>query len=574
MKDAPPVTTRTFPLLLSLSLGFGLALPATARADASGPYLAGRLASMESDYVTAADYYTRALAADPANPAILEDAIVSQIGRGAVDRAVAPARALDALGVKSQVADLVVLTDLARQGDFAGAIAELDRGRSAGLLVDGLFRAWALVGLGQMSEATVAFDKVAEAQGSRAFGLYHKALALASVGDFEGADRIFSGEEGGPLRATRRGVLAHAQILSQLERNPAAAELIDKTVGDTADPVFAGLMAELAAGKPVPFDIVEDAADGLAEVFFTVASALQGESADVNTLAYARMAEYLAPDDADVLLLVAQILESQEQHDLATETYARIPRDDPAYPTAELGRSDALIAAGRTDAGIEVLEQLARSQPDRADIWGALGDILRREERYRDAIGAYDKAIATFAGDDPDQWVLYYTRGIAHERTKDWPAAEADFRKALALRPDQPSVLNYLGYSYLERKENYDEALAMIEKAVAERPDDGAIVDSLGWALYRLGRYGEAVGHMERAVELMPVDPVVNDHLGDVYWAVDRKREAEFQWKRALSFKPDSEEEAKRIRRKLEVGLDVVLKEEGAEPLAVTRNGD
>lgn len=566
------MTTRKLPLLLSL--GLAAWMPAAAWADASGPYLAGRLASMELDYVAAADYYTRALAADPANPAILEDAIVSQIGRGAVDRAVAPARALETLGSQSQIADLVILTDLAKQGDFAGAVAELDKGRSAGVLIDGLFRAWALVGLGQMSEATVAFDKVAEAPGSRAFGLYHKGLALASVGDFEGADHIFSGEEGGPLRATRRGVLAHAEILSQLERNPAAVELIDKTMGDTADPTFAGLRAELEAGKPVPFDIVGNATDGLAEVFFTVASALQGEGADVNTLAYARMAEYLAPGNAEVLLLVAQILEAQGQHDLAVETYAKIPHDDPAYVASEVGRSDALIAAGRTEAGIEVLEQLARSYPERADIWGALGDILRREERYGDAAGAYDKAIATFAGDNPDQWVVYYTRGIAHERTKDWPAAEADFRKALALKPDQPSVLNYLGYSYLERKENYDEALAMIEKAVAERPDDGAIVDSLGWALYRLGRYDEAVGHLEKAVELMPVDAVVNDHLGDIYWAVGRKREAEFQWKRALSFKPDSEEEATRIRRKLEVGLDVVLKEEGAEPLAVTKNGD
>jgi Flp pilus assembly protein TadD len=286
------------------------------------------------------------------------------------------------------------------------------------------------------------------------------------------------------------------------------------------------------------------------------------------------MAEYLAPDDADMLLLVAELLEAQAQHDLATVTYAKIPSEDPAYVAAELGRADALIAAGRTEAGIEVLEQLARNHPDRADIWGALGDILRRQERFKESAVAYDKALATFTTEEPGQWVLYYTRGIAHERTKDWPAAEADFRKALELRPDQPAVLNYLGYSYLERKENYDEALAMIEKAVAERPDDGAIVDSLGWALYRLGRYEEAVGHLEKAVELMPVDPVVNDHLGDIYWAVGRTREAEFQWKRALSFEPDTEEEATRIRRKLEVGLDVVLKEEGAEPLAVTKNGN
>ncbi len=157
---------------------------------------------------------------------------------------------------------------------------------------------------------------------------------------------------------------------------------------------------------------------------------------------------------------------------------------------------------------------------------------------------------------------------------KNWPAAEADFEKALALRPDQPSVLNYLGYSYLERHEKLDEALGMIERAVAARPDDGAFVDSLGWGLYRLGRYDEAVTQMERAVELMPIDSVVNDHLGDVYWAVGRTREAEFQWSRALSFGPTDETEAARIRRKLEVGLDKVLAEEGAKPLAVTKNGN
>lgn len=568
------MTSLTPKLLLPLALGLAAALPAAAENGAAGPYLAGRLASMESDYVAASDYFTRALVSDPTDPRLLEDAIISQVGRGGAEQAVPPARALETLGAKSQIADLVVLADLARRGDFAAAVAELDKGRSAGVLVDGLFRAWALVGQGQMSDATVAFDKVASASGSRAFGLYHKALALASVGDFEGADRIFSGEEGGPLRATRRGVLAHAEILSQLERNPAAVELIDKVLGDTPDPMFATLKAELQAGKPVTFDMVPNATAGLAEVFFTVASALQGESADIDTLAYARMAEYLAPGDAEIALLVAQILEAQGQHDLATETYAKIPADDPAYVAAELGRSDALIAADRTEAGIEVLEQLARAHPDRADILGALGDILRREERFAESAAAYDKAIATFTAEDPGQWVLYYTRGIARERTKDWPGAEADFRKALALRPDQPAVLNYLGYSYLERKENYDEALAMIEKAVAERPDDGAVVDSLGWALYRLGRYDEAVGHLETAVELMPVDPVVNDHLGDIYWAVGRNLEAEFQWKRALSFKPYTEEEAARIRRKLEIGLDAVLKEEGAEPLAVTKNGN
>ncbi len=567
---------RPLSLLIALSLVAGMAptAPAEARDGIAGPYLAGRQASRFSDYEAASQYFRRALISDPANPSLLENALVAEIGRGAIDKALLLTERLEQVGQKSQIADLVVLADLAVKGDYEAGLAALDNGRSAGGLVDGLYRAWSLAGLGQMSDAMEEFDKVADGSGTRSFGLYHKALALASVGDFEGADRIFSGEEGGPLRATRRGVIAHAQILSQLERNDAAIELIEKTFGETGDPAFFALKQELDSGAMLSFSAVKSPNDGIAEVFYTVASALNGETSDINTLAYARMAEYLAPEQADALLLCAAILEAQGQYDLATETFDRIPRNDPAFIMAELGRADALLADGRFDAAIEAMKQLAKDNSDRADIWSALGDTFRRQERYDEAASAYDRAIATFTTEEPGQWVVFYTRGIANERIKNWDQAEADFLKALELNPDHPAVLNYLGYSYLEMDIKLDEALGMIERAVAERPDDGAIVDSFGWALYRLGRYEEAVVQMEQAVELMPEDPVVNDHLGDVYWAVDRKREAEFQWKRALSFEPATEEEATRIRRKLEVGLNVVLQEEGAEPLDLTKNGN
>ncbi|MCB2095364.1 MAG: tetratricopeptide repeat protein [Rhodobacteraceae bacterium] len=565
---------RTLPLIFAFGVGLVSACPATALDGLAGPYLAGRLASQQADYAAAADYFSRALIADPTNHAILEDAIISQIGLGAVDKAVTIANALDKLGDKSQIADLVVLSDLAKKGDYAAALAALDTGRTAGPLVDELYRAWAMLGLGQMSEASEAFDAVSAQAGLKAFGLYHKALALASVGDFEGADRILSGEADGPLRATRRGIIAHAQILSQLERNDAAIELIDKTVNTNTDPLFAQMRADLAAGKVLPFTAITSVRDGMAEVFFTVSSALSGEGNDLNTLAYARMSQYLRPDQADTLLLCAAILEAQGQHDLAVRTLDQISPDDPAYVNAELARSDTLLAAGRVDDAIDTLKKLAKRAPDRVDVWTTLGDVFRRQERFGEAVAAYDKAIALFTEPESNQWAVYYTRGIANEREKNWPAAEADFREALVLRPDQPQVLNYLGYSYLEKNINLDEALAMIERAVAVQPNSGAIVDSLGWGLYRLGRYDDSVVQMEKAVELMPLDPVVNDHLGDVYWAVGRKREAEFQWRRALSFKPETEEEAQRIRRKLEVGLDAVLSEEGAKPLALTKNGN
>jgi Flp pilus assembly protein TadD len=173
-----------------------------------------------------------------------------------------------------------------------------------------------------------------------------------------------------------------------------------------------------------------------------------------------------------------------------------------------------------------------------------------------------------------DDWVLYFYRGICHERSMDWAAAEADFRRALEMNPDQPQVLNYLGYGLVDRGEKLDEALGLIKRAVAADPDKGYIIDSLAWALFRLGRYEEALEPMERASLLVPVDPIVTDHLGDVYWMVGRKLEARFQWRRALSFEP-TEKDAVRIRRKLEVGLDVVMQEEAAAgPVEAAGNGN
>ena len=563
----PPNPRACLAAALALILG---ATSAPAFDGNAGAYLAARQAGVANDYRAAASYYARALIEDPRNPGLMDAAILGNIGQGALDRAVPIAMRLEGIGGQSQLAALTLLADAAGKGNWDAVIERTEAEGPIGPLVAGLARAWALIGAGRMAEALEAFDAIAAGEGLASFGLYHKAIALASVGDFEGADAILGGQAGGPIRASRRGVIAHAQVLSQLERNADAVELVDAVFGGSPDPGIAALRARLAAGETVGFDVVRGAADGLAEVLFTVAGALNGESSDTFTLVYARAAEYLRPDLVDALLLAADILESQGQFDLATAVYNKIPTGDPAYPSAEMGRADALVQAGRTEAAIEVLDQLTRTHPDLMLAWARKGDVLRRAERYGEAAAAYDEAIARFGGDDPGQWFIYYARGIAHEREKAWPEAEADFRKALALSPDQPQVLNYLGYSFLERKENLDEALGMIERAVAARPDSGHIVDSLGWAYYRLGRYDEAVEQMERAISLMPDDSVVNDHLGDVYWAVGRKREAEFQWRRALSFGPETEEEATRIRRKLEIGLDAVLAEEGAPPLAVT----
>ena len=541
----------------------------------TGAYLAARVAESENDFAAATDWYGKALLADAKNPRLLEGAVLAEIGVGDFPRAIETAKRLKALGgEKSQLAEYALLADEAQREDYAALLAGAKDGRDLGQLVDDLVAAWAKVGEGKMTDALAAFDAVAKTKGMEAFGNYHKALAMASVGDFEGADAILSGKTAGPIYVMRRGVFAHAQILSQLERNADALALLDRSFGTGPDPMVDAVRARLKAGEPIPFDTVKTARDGIAEVFFSVSTALNGDADPVYTLIHTRIASYLRPDHTDAQLLTADVLEKLGQHDLAEATFALFKPEDPAFVSAEVGRVGALVAQGKADAALEAMQTLARNHGDLIGVQSALGDLLRDQKRCDEAKVAYTAALDLAGPPKPDLWVLYFYRGICSDEVKDWPAAEADFRKALDLNPNQPQVLNYLGYGLVDRGEKLDEALRMIQRAVAGDPQKGYIIDSLAWAYFRLGRYDEALEPMEKASVLEPVDPTVTDHLGDVYWMVGRKLEARFQWHRALSFEP-SEKDSARIRRKLDVGLDAVMAEETAGPAkadAVTKS--
>lgn len=566
-----PRTLRPSGLASGLAALLALtSLPALAAEDYAGAYLAARHANIEGDYAAVVEYGTRALARDPENRGLMEGLIIAQVGLGQLGDAVPVARRLASLAPENQIAGLVILADTLQREKWEAADALFENGLSLGGLMNDLIRAWSAIGQGRMSQAVDLFDGLAAREGSAEAALFQKAMALALVGDYEGAADILGGGEM-VLRLNRNGIVAYAQVLSQLERNPDAVEMLDQVFPETTDPELVTLRAELEAGKPIAFDAVNSAGEGLSQLFFEIGDSLQGETDPGLVLIYARMAEHLKPDNAGAILLSAEVLEEMQRYELAATAYDRITPDSRAYPQAQLGKATALRRLGDVAGGIEVLERLAEDHADIAAVQVSLGDALRFEQRYADATPYYDAAIALFEEDHPGQWAVYFARGITEEREGLWDKAEADFRKALELFPDQPSVLNYLGYSYVEQKKNLDEALDMIQRAVASRPFDGYIRDSLGWVFYRLGRYDEAVEEMERAVELMPTDPVLNDHLGDVYWAVDRKREARFQWSRALSFITDEtdpdELKPERVRQKLELGLDAVLEAEGGEPI-------
>ncbi|MBK0400096.1 tetratricopeptide repeat protein [Limibaculum sp. M0105] len=549
-------------LLLAGAPRPGIAEPAV------GAYLAAEQAVRNGDAAGAAEYYARALAGDPSDKTLLERTILAKVAAGQVDTAIPLARRLEEVSPGHNLGALVLAADglKRRKPDEVRAALDAvpeDGGQFLGLLIE----AWAHVAAGDTNAARMAItDLQADTNlgpAGQQLASYHLGLMEALAGNDEAAVEAFLKASDSPDTAGFRLVRSQAGALARLDRTDEARALISQRLGRTlGDDRLEDLERSIAQGD-LPSPVVTSAEQGTAEAFFDLAGFLARGANRMVGLAYARLANFLDPDLIEAKLLTAQMLRASDQYDQAIAAYETVPRDVPEAMQAQIGRAETLQLSGRVEPAIIAMREVAARFPRSIEAQNALGDLLRREERFDEAALAYDATIRLLPEVEPYHWVLFYQRGIAYERSKQWDLAEPDFLKALELEPDQPLVLNYLGYSWVEMGLNFDEAQAMIEKAVEQRPQDGYIVDSLGWVLYRLGDFEAASTHLERAVELMPVDPVINDHYGDALWMVGRKTEARFQWKRALSFEPE-EKDLKRIRRKLEVGLDTVLAEEAA----------
>lgn len=534
----------------------------------AGPYLAARMAAVQSDFRAAARYYAQAVAHDPGAPHLQDNALLALISAGEMEPAVKLAEKVEAEGRETELAGLLHRAAMIHREDWAGLLALSDEGQpeSGNLLLEGLLRAWALLGNGKAQDALVAFEELANLPGVGPMVNYQLALARATVGDYEGAEALLADPRSG---GHVMGFIARAQVLTQLERRDEAARMIDAIPGVQAEPQLLALRDRISSGQPVAFDAVRSPAEGVAQVFLTFATAL-ATSPDPEPLAlvHGRLAAWLAPDLPEARLIVAQLLQERQQFDLTEPEFEALRRMGQMRPVAELARIDALSRASRRDEAEKAALSLTATYPDLAQAWIALGDLMRQQEKFTQAVPAYDKAL-TLLADAPGEarWFPLYARGIALERSDQFDRAEKDLLAAIEIRPDSASLLNYLGYSWIDRNQNLDQALEMIKKAVELSPGDGYILDSLAWAYYRLGRYDDAVAPMEEAVGTMSQDPLVNDHLGDIYWKVGRHREAEVQWRRALSLDPTdtNDVDPERIRAKLDRGLDAVLATEAGQ---------
>ena len=540
----------------------------------SGYYLAARQANHLDDFESSAHFNSQLIALDASNISILESLIVAKVAIGDIKGAMQITDTLAKLGATSQMVHLLNIAKAVKAKNFDTILVQLGSQKNVGHhLVNGLIRGWAMAGRSQIADAFAQFDKLATDPRLANFGIFHKALLYMAISDYQSASETLENLYASSGQTSVRGARIHIQALMMQGDFDKAERLFEKTFGSEPSRQLIGLQNDLKVRRKPRKLVVTEPSDGIAEIFFSVAQILSSDENDQYTLAYARLAEYLLKETTQATLLSAQILSNMEQFDLATRSFSLINANDPLYTAAQIGKADALSQSGKYEKAIEVLQELINIAPDMVTAYQALGDDFRSIKRFDDAVLSYSSALDLMRGKKTTNWILYYSRGIAYEQLGDWINAEKDFRRALEIKPDQPYVLNYLGYSLVEKQLKLEEALSLIEKAVSLRPDSGYIVDSFGWVLFRLSRFVEAVPHLEKAAKLMPVDPIVNDHLGDVYWAVGRKREARFQWNRALSFDPEDADQA-RIIKKLEIGLDKVLFEEGSNLLEFSKSDD
>ena len=544
-----------------------LSIAGMVRAEISfGGYLAGRHALSTKDFDAASTYLSKAIEDDIENPELLNGLISVQVSLGNIGAAKISSDNLDLLGVQTQLSNMVKIAIQLRNRDFDNAKQQIENEQGINPLLDKIVTGWAFADQGNFEDAETIFDEIGKGSSLAQFSQMQKASMLAAYGRYESALNTIENLEKNSNRISIDARALKVQLLLKLDNKEEATEYFSKIFGDGVNSDAANLRMQVE-DHPNAYSIEESLSleAGIAYAFYAIADILK-DDADPNTaLLYVRLAQYLNENSQKAILLAADLLEQMGQYDLAVAEYAKISPSSSYFLSSELGRVGALRDGGKTEAALEVLYYLSREFSDIGIVHNSLGDFLRREERYSEAKIAYDRAVDIYRENNNVSWVVLYARGITHERLQEWDKAESDFRNALTINPDQANVLNYLGYSLIDRGEKLDEAMTMIEKAVSLQPESGYIVDSLAWGLFKLGQYETAIPHMEKAAELMPVDPIVTDHLGDLYWAVGRQLEAKFQWRRALSFDPELKD-ATRIREKLRIGLDRVLVNEGLKP--------
>jgi tetratricopeptide (TPR) repeat protein len=519
-----------------------------------GNYLSALIASADRDTLAAEVYYREALRADPRNPDLLERAFAAALSNG--DEPIA-----DSLGERlllrdsnNNLARLAIAVHDIEQGQFATARGHLAGGDTTRLrdVTAALLTAWCYAGQSDLHRALDALDRIHD-RSVLAFRDYHAGLIAGLLGNSAEAERRLRSAYDDDKNSLRFAD-AYARVLAAEGDLVGATKVYENfSAVIPHHPLIQRALENLKTNQPLD-PLVHNAKDGVAEALYGLGSAGSRQGDELPALVYLRLSLYLRPSSDLTAVTLASLFEQLRQGDQVIAAYQLVPTASPLKMGADIQIALELEGLGKTDEATRRLTEIVASRPRDVEALSALAELQRSTKKYVDAAATYDQAIAAVGIPQRDNWTLFYFRGICYERSKQWPKAEADFKEALELDPDQPLVLNYLGYSWVDQGLNLEEAFKMLRRAVELRPNDGYIVDSLGWAHFKLGQYDKATETLEKAINLKPADPILNDHLGDAYWRVNRRVEAHFQWNHARDMGPDSED-LPAILKKIELGL-------------------
>jgi tetratricopeptide (TPR) repeat protein len=537
-----------------------------------GNYLSALIASADRDTLAAEVYYREALRDDPRNPDLLERAFGAALSNGDEPSAGSLGERLLMRDPNNNLARLAIAVRDIEQGQFASARAHLASAdtRRARDVTTALLTAWCYAGQFDLHRALDTLDRIHD-RSVLAFRDYHAGLIAGLLGNpAEALRRLKSAYDDN--KNSLRFADAYAQILSgQGDLAGATKVYEDFSAAVPHHPLIQRALADLKTNQALD-PLVHNAKEGAAEALYGLGSAGSRQGDELPALVYLRLSLYLRPSSDLTAVTLASLFEQLRQSDQAIAAYRLVPSSSPLKTGADIQVALELDGTGKTDEATRRLTEIVAARPHDVEALSALAELQRSAQKYAEAATIYDKAIAAVGLPQRDNWTLFYFRGICYERSKQWPKAEADFKKALDLNPEQPLVLNYLGYSWVDQGLNLEEAFKMLRRAVELRPNDGYIVDSLGWAHYKLGQYTEAAETLEKAIDLKPADPILNDHLGDAYWRVNRRIEAHFQWNHARDMGPDPED-LPAILKKIEVGLPDVTTETGVPKASLQKQG-
>lgn len=558
-------TRRRAAHALALIGAIALAAPAFAEAQVASPrqleafsspdgnYLAGLVAGAEHDTAGAALFLAGTLSADPGNAQLMERTFVALLSNGNMNQAFDVADRLLKQDANNSLAQLVLGVKAVKAKQFSKARGDFQKSGSKSDLTANLLAAWSYAGAGQTKKALATLDGLKQDR-FKVFRDYHEGLIEELAKNPAQARPLLKAAYDADSQ-TLRIVDAWARF-NDRNGDPAEAkrayQAFDKLL--PRHPLVVAALAELAAGKKLQ-PLIRSPQAGAAEVLYGLGAAGGQQSDDLAAMIYLRLALYLAPHNALAKITLADLYERLNQHESAIQLYESVPKTSPLRGNAEVQIALITDELGRHGAALKQLGAIVSKKPDDVEALTALANLQRSHSDFAAAADTYTKVLAKTGGDSvKSNWSILYFRGICNERLNHWPVAEADFKQALALFPNQPLVLNYLGYSWVNKGLHLNAGFKMLRKAVQLQPDDGYIVDSLGWAYYKLGKYKHAQRELEKAVQLKPADPTLNEHLGDIDWRLGHKLEAHFQWNYARDFGPDPKN-LPRILQKIAHGM-------------------